>query len=181
MPANVKFFSPFFFGSGKNAPTRRALENLIQILSMRLRFIYAVFWDGLTMGHLMRHFTAGGWTWCPNEGPQNPPSRKLTHPQKMPFWRWFSFFPRWDMLIPWRVSFFFQSTKMDFFFFGVGGFGGWKVHFHVEFFFCNWWSFFTFSHGQPLFEKLAAYCKSSNHFKHRSFNCSPRIEKNIPS
>ena len=32
------------------------------------------------------------------------PSRELTYPQKMAFWRWFSFPPRWDMLIPWRVT-----------------------------------------------------------------------------
>ena len=34
------------------------------------------------------------------------PSRELTYPQKMAFWRWFSFSPRWDMLIPWRVHIF---------------------------------------------------------------------------
>ena len=32
------------------------------------------------------------------------PSRELTYPPKMAFWRWFFLFPRWDMLIPWRVS-----------------------------------------------------------------------------
>ena len=32
------------------------------------------------------------------------PFRELTYPIKNHFWRWFSFSPRWDMLIPWRVT-----------------------------------------------------------------------------
>ena len=32
-----------------------------------------------------------------------PPGNKHI-PQKMAFWRWFFFFSRWEMLVPWRVS-----------------------------------------------------------------------------
>ena len=31
------------------------------------------------------------------------PPRELTYPIKNHFWRWFSFFSWWDMLVPWRV------------------------------------------------------------------------------
>ena len=34
----------------------------------------------------------------------NLPSRKLTYPPKMAFWRWFSFSQGGNMLIPWRVD-----------------------------------------------------------------------------
>ena len=30
-------------------------------------------------------------------------SWELTYPPKMAFWRWFSLFPRWDMLVPWSL------------------------------------------------------------------------------
>ena len=70
----------------------------------------------------------------------------------MPFWRWFSFSCLVGYVNPLEAILFFQVQKWTFFFFG-----GWvwrlEVHFHVEFFFAID-DFFTFSHGQSLFEEL---------------------------
>ena len=38
------------------------------------------------------------------------PSWELTYPLKSPFWRWCFLFPRWDMLISWRVGYIFKMA-----------------------------------------------------------------------
>ena len=103
--------STLFFHIQTEAKVKFAIflgpKNLIQILSMPLRFIYAVFWDGLTMGRLMRHFTAGwssffGVLCCfldPNEGPQNPGFFFLNVKNGPFFWWWV-----WKVTGVWKVT-----------------------------------------------------------------------------
>ena len=40
----------------------------------------------------------------PNFCPENTLLGTITYPIPKHFWRWFFLFPRWDMLVPWKVS-----------------------------------------------------------------------------
>ena len=49
------------------------------------------------------------YTWVSDKEWKYYPPQELTYPSPRQFWRWRFLFPRWDMLIPWRV----HSTNLS--------------------------------------------------------------------